>query len=135
MGGHEDNTNGSQEKEESQLVGRVTGKEVVMRTGAEHTPKNPSMVESSSSRKDIAVSHGRAVEKDIRGRRIHLKEGVEGEDISVQELLDGNNNKWNTQRVRDLIAQEDCDAILQIQGIDLMVRDKWRWELGVQGRF
>ncbi|GER48040.1 F-box/FBD-like domains containing protein [Striga asiatica] len=34
-----------------------------MRTGAEHTPKNPSMVESSSSRKDIAASHGRTGEK------------------------------------------------------------------------
>ncbi|GER31406.1 SBP (S-ribonuclease binding protein) family protein [Striga asiatica] len=45
---------------------------------------------------------------DIRSRKIHLKEGVEWEDISFQELLDGNSNRWNTQRVRDLIAQEDC---------------------------
>ncbi|GER36280.1 ribonuclease H-like superfamily protein [Striga asiatica] len=71
----------------------------------------------------------------IRGRRVHLKEGVAGEDICVQELLDGNRNRWNTQRVRELVVQEDCEAILQIQGLDLMVRDKWRWELGVQGKF
>ncbi|GER50527.1 ribonuclease H-like superfamily protein [Striga asiatica] len=69
----------------------------------------------------------------IRGRRIKLKEGVDGENITVLTLIDSNSNRWNTQRVRDVIAQEDCDAILQIQGLDSMVKDKWRWELGVQG--
>ncbi|GER43383.1 eukaryotic aspartyl protease family protein, partial [Striga asiatica] len=41
------------------------------------------------------------------------------QNVYMEFDLENERLGWNTQRVRDLIAQEDCDAILQIQGIDL----------------
>lgn len=70
----------------------------------------------------------------LNGRRIRLEgRDVEGDNISVEQLIDPNERRWNLSSLEEITTEEENVAIQSIHVSQTLEQDSLKWPKSTDG--